>query len=990
MNYKKLLINGVGLLVLATGSLLPILQRTAAAAPASGEWISQTQISYNGQVFTDTQLDDTWEFFANADSSGSACNDKIGKFDGGETKPSGGTIEKNPTGALFFVGTKDPATGACHYDSGTHIALNDVAAAHADFVWQDATTISGVTGGSYVQNSSDRLFYEQGGDQCKDTLQIVSPGSASAPGSAKLIIRTGGDSISFGDHNLWVNQYVTNDNTKQVDGCTVYDPITVAISDFNDAVSKAGGSSGVGLSGTGSGGTGNTKTCENTGGPLSWIICAAIRTINGAETAVESEVQSLLQTRPLVFGTSASCTGTDAACSNQKLGATIYTVWSNFRVYGDIVLVIALLVIVFGESIGGGLIDAYTVKKVLPRILIAAILINLSIYIVALLEDIVNILGNGLSSLIEAPFTSLAGQACTVPDPNATTQIAANNTCDIMSVVKISGGTSLALGAGIAVIMGGVWIAGFAAFMLAVVLPLLIAVIGVLVTLSIRQGLLVILLLLAPVAFALYCLPNTEKYFKKWWDLLIKTLLVYPVVMVVFALAYISGVVMSHLIPSSILSQAMTILAVVAPMFLIPFAFKLSGGVISNVQGMVSNLANKANKPLRKRGMQSAASRLQRAQNNQLYDKSTRRGRFGNTIATWATAPGSNLAYAGRNTPFLRKRGQKVASQIEHARVEQTGKLFEEVNKITGANDKALRALSGMHYGFREPVREELKKAGLYMREPKSISDMQTMGRILEQYGEGTEKIGGGVISANAGRLATLYQDPEMGKASIAGAGIMGLAAHGFADSRDLTNAANYLAGGTFTSEAGYRTDDEGNYVLDREGNRIREDTGNFSGGHGDETGFALGIIGQAQQLGARSRPEAKNGYGVMYGGNGRFVDGMSEEGGRMGAVLDTFGPHDLASAKGGAIRAVRPEIKKRLRGERGENIRTAMRDQLFSWAGPYSQASQDVKAEALAIIHSEGLDTDFANTLRVMDPRVRTGFDGPAEPPSGGAPGGA
>ncbi len=34
------------------------------------------------------------------------------------------------------------------------------------------------------------------------------------------------------------------------------------------------------------------------------------------------------------------------------------------------------------------LIDAYTVKKVLPRLLAAAILINLSIYIVALLVDL--------------------------------------------------------------------------------------------------------------------------------------------------------------------------------------------------------------------------------------------------------------------------------------------------------------------------------------------------------------------------------------------------------------------------------------------------------------------------------------------------------------------------------------------------------------------------------------------------------------------------
>jgi hypothetical protein len=92
-----------------------------------------------------------------------------------------------------------------------------------------------------------------------------------------------------------------------------------------------------------------------------------------------------------------------------------------------------------------------------------------------------------------------------------------------------------------------------------------------------------------------------------------------------------------------------------------------------------------------------------------------------------------------------------------------------------------------------------------------------------------------------------------------------------------------------------------------------------------------------------------------MYDGKGKFLDGMVDEskggGGRMAAVLDTFDSHALAAAKGGAIKAVRPEIVKRLRGERGEGRLKAQEDQLFSWVGPYSQASQDVKVEALDII---------------------------------------
>jgi hypothetical protein len=195
-----------------------------------------------------------------------------------------------------------------------------------------------------------------------------------------------------------------------------------------------------------------------------------------------------------------------------------------------------------------------------------------------------------------------------------------------------------------------------------------------------------------------------------------------------------------------------------------------------------------------------------------------------------------------------------------------------------------------------------------------------------------------------------------MGKASVAAAGIMGLAAHGFASSRDLTNAANYLAGGKYTEQVEDKFDDEtGELETHPDGTVKKVDNGGFSGGTEAGAGFALAIAGQSQLLGSRSRPEAKNGYGVMYDGHGKFLEGKvsKEKGGaeRMSDVLDTFDSHALAAAKGGAIKAVRPEIVKRLRGERGEGRLKAQEDQLFSWVGPYSQASQDVKVEALDII---------------------------------------
>jgi hypothetical protein len=310
------------------------------------------------------------------------------------------------------------------------------------------------------------------------------------------------------------------------------------------------------------GGAGDgTPSCESSGGPLSWIFCAAVDEIAKAETALEGVVDSMLKTQPIDFSTSDP--------------THIYTVWSNFRIYGNIVLVIALLVIVFGEVIGGGVVDAYTAKKMLPRILIAAILINLSIYIVAALEDITNIVGTGLDALIRQPFEAAGAWK-----------------------VSVGAGVGNIGFAGLVAAGSALWIGGgeaAAAIALFVGLPVLLAIVGILVTLILRQGILVFLVIISPVAFALYCLPNTESIFKKWWDLLFKTLLVYPIVSVVFAMANVTAVIVSSFdIQPAWLGQLMGVLALVAPLFLIPFAFRLAGSAIGGIHDFATKSRQRA------------------------------------------------------------------------------------------------------------------------------------------------------------------------------------------------------------------------------------------------------------------------------------------------------------------------------------------------------------------------------------------------------------
>ncbi|MEI6755777.1 MAG: hypothetical protein WCK80_02055 [bacterium] len=315
-----------------------------------------------------------------------------------------------------------------------------------------------------------------------------------------------------------------------------------------------------------SGGKNESPSCESNGSKLGWLLCPVINMVADALNSIYSGlIQPLLKTNPLVL--------TPGSAESVDPNHT-YEIWNNFRIYGNILLVIVLLIVVFGESIGGGLIDAYTAKKILPRLLIGAILINLSIYIVAFGLDVTNILGNGLQSLIQSPFQQ-AGQFK-------------------LNIFGTSPGFSDdALGI-VGVVLGlvaipAVW--GPISFLLLFILvPTLIVMALIVGILLIRQGLILLLIFAAPIAFALWCLPNTEQYFKKWWDTLFRTLLIYPIVAVIFAMANVLSVTISNTTTSlKVFSGLLAVICLFAPLYLIPFAFQIAGGIM----GTLGNLGKR-------------------------------------------------------------------------------------------------------------------------------------------------------------------------------------------------------------------------------------------------------------------------------------------------------------------------------------------------------------------------------------------------------------
>ncbi len=311
-------------------------------------------------------------------------------------------------------------------------------------------------------------------------------------------------------------------------------------------------------------------SCEASGFGLAWVFCPLIEGLANASDAV---YEGIIQ--PMLKGDTIDASPT----------SPVYKAWSQFRIYANILLVIALLVVVFGQAIGGGLIDAYTAKKMLPRILLAAVLINLSIYIVAFAVDVTNIVGAGLRSMIATPFEGLSN-------------------------VVLSGGTGVVLGASLgigATVLGAFAIGNLGATLsflaLFILLPGFLAIVSVMFTLILRQALLYFLIFVSPLAFAAFVLPNTEKLFKTWWNYLYKALLVYIVIEVVFAMSFVMSKILNMRTGAGgitgTLGALTSIVVLLMPLFLIPFAFKLAGGVIGSLYGTLSGVGKKTGEAIK-------------------------------------------------------------------------------------------------------------------------------------------------------------------------------------------------------------------------------------------------------------------------------------------------------------------------------------------------------------------------------------------------------
>lgn len=328
--------------------------------------------------------------------------------------------------------------------------------------------------------------------------------------------------------------------------------------------------------------TGNI--CTQQSGVLSWTVCPATEVIASAIDAIYGVVSDFLIVEPL----------------SMESSSPIYIVWQYMRSLTNIIFVIFLLIVILSQVTGAG-INNYGVKRILPRLIIAVILVNLSYIICTLAVDISNILGGSLRSTFEGIQQSIlaAGGGITALDDISMSAI----------VTAVLGGGMIA-GVAISATTG---LAGLFWMLVPVLIGAIVAVITGLITIAARQALVALLIMISPLAFVAYLLPNTERWFSQWKDLLTRMLIFYPMFSFLFGASQLAGWALMTA-ASSPFGVIIGLAVQIFPLFFSWSLMKMSGTILNNLNSGLRRLAA----PVQKTASNWAAEHAERSRQNHL------------------------------------------------------------------------------------------------------------------------------------------------------------------------------------------------------------------------------------------------------------------------------------------------------------------------------------------------------------------------------------
>ena len=355
-------------------------------------------------------------------------------------------------------------------------------------------------------------------------------------------------------------------------------------------------------------------------------------------------------------------------------GGEVQAAWGIMRNIANGAFIIMFLAIIISQLTGFG-ISNYGIKKMLPRLIIAAILVNLSIYICQIAVDLSNILGYGLRA-------GLGGIGDGISAAN--------------SVLKSGQGGETWGGIALTVLAG----ATAAVLALAVLIGALVSGLVVMVTIAAlliaRKALIVILIVISPLAFVAFLLPNTEKFFSKWRSTFVGLLMVFPIVGLLFGGGILAGSIVkagatdADNMVMQIVGELIKVLPLIAVWSVLKKAIDVAGAIGQHINNAGGSLGGGAKNWAKDRYANSRLGQMQDFRKKQV----------------------------ARRKQLMRAGAWKGSGLMDHIWRNRMSGLNEKFNRSRLANNKFLGAGKDVNYGIRSAAagqdavdKEELEAA---------------------------------------------------------------------------------------------------------------------------------------------------------------------------------------------------------------------------------------------------------------------------------------
>ena len=445
-----------------------------------------------------------------------------------------------------------------------------------------------------------------------------------------------------------------------------------------------------------------STSCDVQG--IGWFICPVSNWLADGIDYMYSALQQFLKTKPL-------------ETTNQNSG--IYLAWVIMRNISNVAFIVAFLVIIYSQLTSVG-ISNYGVKKMIPRLVIAAVLVNLSFTICAILLDLSNIAGYAFQDA----FMGIKNTISTVGENTSTWTWS-----EVISTALSNG--ALAVGA-----------ITFTTELLPMLVPAAtlagLTLLLILLIMAARQALIIILIIISPLAFVCYLLPGTEKWFKKWRDSFLTMLVFFPAFSVVFGGAQLAGILIIQNAsgPNGAIMHVLGMLVQIIPLAITPLIMKFSGGVLGKFAGFV----NDKNKGWYDRTKNWSKGRREIIRNKKLANPNM--ARFNpNRLRRWTDHNGralkkdletsqKNAENSFRDTARYKrldlearranKRSELLSAQDDNRYLEATqGYMADDIYDKRPAYDRALRVVSARYSTWRD--------AKSYQQQAQFMSDIKDL-----------------------------------------------------------------------------------------------------------------------------------------------------------------------------------------------------------------------------------------------------------------------